>query len=91
MKNSKKSAVQRAKVFKQLNGEYSKISNDLNAKIAGNYLDQITNLFLIQIKKFGLRAGSLAKTLLIKYHLNRDIARAHYNVIFLKCYAKHRF
>ena len=57
MKNSKKSVVQRVKVFKLLNGESSKISNDLNVKIVGNYLQQITNLFLIQTKKFGLRIG----------------------------------
>ena len=57
MKNSKKSAVQRVKAFKQLNGEYSKISNDLNAKIAGNYLHQTTNLFQIPTKKFGSKIG----------------------------------
>ena len=55
MKNSKKSVVQRVKVFKLLNGESSKISNDLNVKIVGNCLQQLTNLFLIQTKKFGLR------------------------------------
>ena len=57
MKNSKKSVVQRVKVFKLLNGEYSKISKDLNVKIVDNCLQQITNLFLIQTKKFGLRIG----------------------------------
>lgn len=57
MKNSKKSVVQRVKVFKLLNGESSKISNDLNVKILGNSLQQLTNLFLIQTKKFGLRIG----------------------------------
>jgi hypothetical protein len=57
MKNSKKSVVQRVKVFKLLNGESSKISNDLNVRIVGNSLQQITNLFLIQTKKFGLRIG----------------------------------
>uniref|UniRef100_UPI001A7E2671 hypothetical protein n=1 Tax=Tenacibaculum finnmarkense TaxID=2781243 RepID=UPI001A7E2671 len=55
--NSKKSVVQRVKVFKLLNGESSKISNDLNVKIVGNSLQQLTNLFLIQTKKFGLRIG----------------------------------
>ncbi len=57
MKNSKKSVVQRVKVFKLLNGESSKISNDLNVKIVGNSLQQLTNLFLIQTKKFGLIIG----------------------------------
>jgi hypothetical protein len=57
MKISKKSDVQPAKVFKLLNGEFSKISNDLNVKIVGNCLQQLTNLFLIQTKKFGLRIG----------------------------------
>ena len=57
MKNSKKSAVQLVKVFKQLNGEHSKINNDLNVKIAVNYLHQITNLFQILTKKFGLKIG----------------------------------
>ena len=57
MKNSKKSVAQRVKVFKLLNGESSKISNDLNVKIVGNCLQQITNLYLIQTKKFGLRIG----------------------------------
>jgi hypothetical protein len=47
MKNSKKSVVQRVKVFTLLNGEYNKISKDLNVKIVDNCLQQITNLFLI--------------------------------------------
>ena len=38
MKNSKKSAVQRVKISKQLNGEFNKTNKDLNAKIADNYL-----------------------------------------------------
>lgn len=57
IENSKKSVVQRVKVFKLLNGESSKISNDLNVKIVGNYLQQITNLLVIQTKKFGFRIG----------------------------------
>jgi hypothetical protein len=57
MKNSKKSAVLLVKVLKQLSGEYNKISNDLNVKIVDNYLHQITNLFQIQIEKFGLKIG----------------------------------
>lgn len=57
MKNSKKSVVLRAKVFKLSNGEYNKISNDLNVNLADNYLQQIINLFRIQTKKFGLRIG----------------------------------
>ena len=57
MKNSKKSVVQRVKVFKLLNGEYNKISKDLNVKIVDNYSQQIINLFRIQIKKYGSRIG----------------------------------
>jgi hypothetical protein len=57
MKNSKKSAVQLVKVFKQLNGEFNKTNNDLSAKIVVNYLHQITNLFQIPTKKFGLKIG----------------------------------
>jgi hypothetical protein len=57
MKNSKKSAVQLVKVFKQLNGEFNKTNNDLSAKIVVNYLHQITNLFQILTKKFGLKIG----------------------------------
>jgi hypothetical protein len=57
MKNSKKSDVKHAKVFKQLNGEFNKTNNDLNVKIADNYLPQTINLFLILTKKFGLRIG----------------------------------
>jgi hypothetical protein len=38
MKNSKKSVVQPVKVFTLLNEEFNKISNDINAKIAENYL-----------------------------------------------------
>ena len=57
IENSKKSVVQRVKVFKLLNGESSKISNDLNVKIVGNNLQQITNLLVIQTKKFGFRIG----------------------------------
>ena len=57
MKNSKKSAVQLVKVFKQLNEEFNKINSDLNAKIVVNYLHQIINLFQILTKKFGLKIG----------------------------------
>lgn len=57
MKNSKKSVVQPAKVFKLLNGEYNKISKDLNAKIVDNYSPQAINLSRIQTKKFGLEIG----------------------------------
>ncbi len=57
MKNSKKNDVQLVKVFKQLNGEFNKTGNDLNVKIADNYLAQIINLFLILIKKYGLKIG----------------------------------
>jgi hypothetical protein len=57
MKNSKKSAVQLVKVFKLLNGEFNKTNNDLSAKIVVNYLHQITNLFQILTKKFGLKIG----------------------------------
>ena len=57
MKNSKKSVVQRVKVFKLLNGEYSKISKDLNVKIVVNYLPPTINPFRILIKKFGSRIG----------------------------------
>jgi hypothetical protein len=57
MRNSKKSAVQHVKVFKQLNGEFNKTNNDLNAKIVVNYLHQTTNLYQILTKKFGLKIG----------------------------------
>jgi hypothetical protein len=57
MKNSKKSVVQRAKVFKLLNGEYNKISKDLSVKIVVNYLLQIINTFQILTKRFGLKIG----------------------------------
>ncbi len=57
MKNSKKSVVQRVKVFKLLNGEYSKISKDLNVKIVDNYLPPTINPFRILTKKFGSRIG----------------------------------
>ncbi len=57
MTNSKKSVVQRAKVFKLLNGESNKISSVLNVKIAVNYLLQTINLFQILTKKFGLKIG----------------------------------
>jgi hypothetical protein len=57
MKNSKKSVVQRAKIFKLLNGEYNKKSKDLSVKIVVNYLLQIINLFQILTKKFGLKIG----------------------------------
>ena len=57
MKNSKKSAVQRVKVFKLLNGESNKISSVLSAKIVDNYLPQTINLFQILTKKFGLKIG----------------------------------
>jgi len=57
MKNSKKSVVQRVKVFKLLNGESNKISSVLNAKIVDNYLPQTINLFQILTKKFGSRIG----------------------------------
>lgn len=58
MKNSKKSDVQRVKIFKQLNGEFNKISSVLSVKFADNYLPQITNLLLILTKKYGLKIGS---------------------------------
>lgn len=57
MKNSKKSVVQRAKVFKLLNGESNKINSVLSAKIVDNYLPQTINLFQILTKKFGSRIG----------------------------------
>ena len=57
MKNSKKSVVQRVKVFKLLNGESNKISSVLSAKIVDNYLPQTINLFQILTKKFGLKIG----------------------------------
>jgi hypothetical protein len=57
MKNLKKSVVQRAKVFKLLNGESNKISNVLNARIVVNYLLQAISLFQIPIKKSGSRIG----------------------------------
>ncbi len=57
MKSSKKNVVQHVKIFKQLNGEFNKISNDLNANFVDNYLHQIINLFLILIKKYGLKIG----------------------------------
>lgn len=57
MKNSKKSVVQRAKVFELLNGEFNKISSVLNVRIAVNYLLQRINLFQILTKKFGLKIG----------------------------------
>ena len=57
MKNSKKSVAQRVKVFKLLNGEYKKISNDLSVKIVDNCSQQIINLFRIRIKKYGSRIG----------------------------------
>jgi hypothetical protein len=57
MKNSKKSVVQHAKVFKQLNGEFNKTNNALNVKIVVNYLPQTINLFQTLTKKFGLRIG----------------------------------
>ncbi len=57
MKNSKKSVVQRAKVFKLLNVEFNKISSVLNVRIAVNYLLQTINLFQILTKKFGLKIG----------------------------------
>jgi hypothetical protein len=57
MKNSKKSVVQRAKVFKLLNGEFNKISSVSNVRIAVNYLLQTINLFQILTKKFGLKIG----------------------------------
>lgn len=57
MKNSKKSAAQRAKVFKLLNGELNLINNVLSVKIVVNYLLQTTNLFQRLTKKFGLKIG----------------------------------
>jgi hypothetical protein len=57
MKSSKKSVVQHVKVFKQLNGESEKISNDLSVEIVVNYLLQVINLFRILIRKFGLKIG----------------------------------
>lgn len=57
MKNSKKSVVQHAKVFNQLNGEQEIINNNLNVKIVFNYSRQIINLFQILTKKFGLKSG----------------------------------
>jgi hypothetical protein len=57
MKNSKKSVVQRAKVFKLLNGEFNEISSVSNVRIAVNYLLQTINLFQILTKKFGLKIG----------------------------------
>jgi hypothetical protein len=57
MKNSKKSVVQRVKVFKLLNGESNKISNVLSVRIVVNYLPQVINLFQILTKKFGSRIG----------------------------------
>jgi hypothetical protein len=57
MKNSKKSVVQRVKVFKLLNGESNKINSVLSAKIVDNYLPQTINLFQILTKKFGLKIG----------------------------------
>lgn len=57
MKSSKKSVVQPVKTFKQLNGEFNKRSNDLSVNFVGNYLHQIIKLFLILIKKYGLKIG----------------------------------
>ncbi len=57
MKNSKKSAVQRVKVFKQLNGELGKANNDLSAKIVVNYSLPAINLFQILTKKYGFGIG----------------------------------
>ena len=57
MKNSKKNVVQRVKVFKLLSGESNKRNNDLSVMIVDNCLLQITNLFQIPIKKFGLKTG----------------------------------
>jgi hypothetical protein len=57
MKNSKKSVVQRVKVFKLLSGEFNKISSVLSVKIVVNYLPQTINLFQILTKKFGLKIG----------------------------------
>ena len=55
MTNLKKSVVQRAKVFKLLNVESNKISRDLNARIAVNYLLLTINPLQIQTKKFSLK------------------------------------
>jgi hypothetical protein len=57
MENLKKSVVQPAKVFKQLNGEFNKTNNDLNVKIVDNYLLPVINLYQILTKRFGLRIG----------------------------------
>lgn len=57
MKNSKKSFVQPAKVFKLLGGELEKISSDLSAKIVDNYSLQVINLSLTPTKKFGFGIG----------------------------------
>jgi hemerythrin len=57
MKKSKKSDVQHAKVCKLLNGEHNKTNNVLSVKNAASYSLQITNLFRILIKKFGLKIG----------------------------------
>ena len=57
MKNSKKSDALLVKALKLLNGESNKTSKDLGVKIVVNYLHQITNLFQIPTKKFGLKTG----------------------------------
>lgn len=57
MKKSKKSVVQRVKVFKQLSGELGKANNDLSVKIVVNYSLPAINLFQIPIEKFGSKIG----------------------------------
>lgn len=57
MKNSKKSVVGHADFLTQLNGENKKVSNDLNVRIAGYYLLQITLTDQSLISRFGLRNG----------------------------------
>jgi hypothetical protein len=57
MKNSKKSAAQHVKVFKQLSGEQGKANSDLSVKIVVNYSLPAINLFQIPTKKFGSKIG----------------------------------
>lgn len=57
MEKSKKSVVQRVKVFKQLSGELGKANNDLSVKIVVNYSLPAINLFQIPIEKFGSKIG----------------------------------
>ena len=90
MKNSKKSAVQLVKVFKQLNGEFNKTNSDLNAKIVVNYLFNNKSVSDSN-KEIWFKNWIIGKDTFDKVSLESGYSISTLQAIFLKCLKDHQY